>query len=250
MSAALARQDRQANTKLGQTTSELVYIPIAPCRFIDTRNVGGPISGTRAYDFDLTGSSYGGSGACNPSGAVGGNAKLIGAIAMNVTIVSPPLAPGFLGARPAGDTNTTSLVNWYEGGATVQAANAAVITTNQGAGTNEIEFFGGPTQVIVDVFGVFAAPTATALDCATQVQHGPGNNDVLNNTFQVIGAPACPAGYTRTAVNCHEDSFGSGVYLQEASAAFSDCRFFNVSGISRSSSQMAAESVCCRIPGR
>ena len=46
------------NTKLegpafGGNSTELVYIPLTPCRFIDSRNVGGPLVGTAAFDLDL-----------------------------------------------------------------------------------------------------------------------------------------------------------------------------------------------------
>jgi len=166
----------KANTKLegpafGGNATELVYIPLTPCRFIDSRNIGGPLVGTAAFDLDLTGSSYGGSAACDPTAAVGNNANNIGAIAINVAIVSPTGAPGFVGARPFGATTTTALVNWYQAGASVQASNAAVVTTDQSLSNPEIELFGSPTQYIVDIFGLFAAPTATALDCQDVVPY-------------------------------------------------------------------------------
>ena len=91
--------------------------------------------------------------------------------------MSPTVAPGFIGVRPAGATNTSALVNWYASGPTVQASNAGVVTTNQSlSSADEIEFFGSSTQFIVDVFGVFAAPTATALDCT----NGTETNVVVN----------------------------------------------------------------------
>lgn len=84
---------RQETSRHGGLSTELVYIPLIPCRFIDTRNVGGPLVGTRGFDLDLTGTSYGGSGTCDPSAAVGNNANNIGGIAINVAIVSPTVAP-------------------------------------------------------------------------------------------------------------------------------------------------------------
>ena len=157
----------------GQTTTELTYLPIQPCRYIDTRNVGGPIVGTRQFDLDDAGNLHGGSAACTPiTSTVGaGNSSQVGAIAANVAIVSPTAAPGFIGARPVGSANTTALVNWYEAGPSVQASNAGILAIDQQVAViNEIEFFGSPTQIIVDVFGVFAAPTATALQCQESTQ--------------------------------------------------------------------------------
>src|SRR5439155_22106703 len=112
-----------------------VYRPIPPCRYIDSRNVLGPISGSRTYDLDGTGSPWGGSASCNPVTASGVlNADDFAAVAINVTIIGPTGAPGFIGARPVGSPNTTSLVNWFQAGATVQPASAGVISTFQGLG--------------------------------------------------------------------------------------------------------------------
>ena len=168
----------KAPQKLGAANTELVYYPITPCRYIDTRNVGGLLTTPRGFDLASTGNTYGGSAACNPKAAVGGNEDTIGALAINVAIVSPTTAPGFVGVRPAGDINQSALVNWYAAGPTMQASNAGVVTTNQsGATVNEIEFFGSPTQFIVDVFGVFAAPTATSLDCTNGIETGVRRHD-------------------------------------------------------------------------
>lgn len=244
LSSALARVDAHANRKLGQTFTELVYIPITPCRYIDTRNVGGPISGTRAYDLDQSGTSYGGSAACNPVSTVS-TAGYIGAIAANVTIVAPPLAPGFIGARPAGDTNTTSLVNWYEGGPNVQAANAGLIPTRQFGGTDEFELFGGPAQVVVDVFGVFAAPTATALDC---VWTSTGSTAIAAGASATVQSPHCQTGYVIPGGSCETPgSFAARLSGARPAGDSWWCDYTNQSGASLSP---AAAARCCRIPGR
>src|SRR5690242_19361613 len=73
---------------LGDASTDLVYRPITPCRYIDTRNVGGPISGFRDFDLHNTGTTYGGSGSCDPkSAAPGGDPANIGAVAFNLAIV-------------------------------------------------------------------------------------------------------------------------------------------------------------------
>jgi hypothetical protein len=235
--------------KLGQASTELVYYPITPCRYIDTRSVGGPLNVSRQFDLANTGNVYGGVMACNPKSAVGGNEDNIGALAMNVAIVSPTVAPGFVGVRPAGSTASTALVNWYIAGPTVQASNAGVVTTDQTVAANEIEVFGGATQFIVDVFGVFAAPTATALDCV----NGTETNTTIGTgarNFNLF-ASACPTGYTMVSNSCQTTApstdivlGGSGVF----SGPDSNC-FGYYSGAS------AAETVfnapwCCRVPGR
>ena len=246
----------KAPMKLGTSnSSELVYYPITPCRYADTRNVGGPlVAGVpRAFDLANTGSPYGGSGACNPKSAVGGNEDLIGALAINVTIISPTAAPGFVGARPAGSSAVTSLVNWYNAGAGVQAANAAIVTTDQSVGANEIEFFGSPTEFIVDVFGVFAAPTATALDCTA----GTETSVTLNSAGDFnLAANACPASYAMVSNSCqavgdytngHVVLAGQGTGVGIVTSYASNC----VGAYTGSSSVTIFNAPwCCRIPGR
>jgi len=242
----------KAPQKLGAANTELVYYPVTPCRYIDTRNVGGPLVTSRAFDLANDGGTYGGSAACNPKSAVGGNEDTIGALAINVAIVGPTVAPGFIGVRPAGATNTSALVNWYASGATVQASNAGVVTTNQTQSTvDEIEFFGSSTQFIVDVFGVFAAPTATALDC----MNGTETNvvvDTSNRDFNLF-AGACPAGYAMVSNSCQagpSGAFEGGQVLLAGQGAFtggSNC-FGYYAGTS--SATIFNAPWCCRIPGR
>ena len=240
----------KAPAKLGAASTELVYYPITPCRYIDTRNVGGPLTAPRGFDLANTGNTYGGSAACDPKAAVGGNEDTIGALAINVAIVSPTTAPGFVGVRPAGAVNTSALVNWYAAGANVQASNAGVVTTNQSQATvDEIEFFGSPTQFIVDVFGVFAAPTATALDCT----NGTETNvvvDTANRDFNLFAA-ACPTGYAMVSNSCQAsgDFTGGNVVLAGQGTFTGDSNCFGYYA-GTSSATIYNTPWCCRIPGR
>jgi hypothetical protein len=240
----------KAPAKLGAANTELVYYPITPCRYIDTRNVGGPLTTPRGFDLANNGNSYGGSAACDPKTAVGGNEDTIGALAINVAIVSPTTAPGFVGVRPAGAVNTSALVNWYASGPSVQASNAGVVTTNQSPSTtDEIEFFGSPTQFIVDVFGVFAAPTATALDCT----NGTETNVVVDTTTRDFNlfASACPAGYAMMSNSCQAngDFAGGNVVLAGQGAFTGDSNCFGYYA-GTSSATIFNTPWCCRIPGR
>jgi len=250
---ALARADmaRDGIAKLGQASTELVYYPITPCRFIDTRNVGGKLpapAGSRAYDLDNTGDIYGGSAACNPKAAVGNNSNNFGAIAMNVAIVDPSSFPGFVGARPVGSTNTTALVNWYQGGATVQASNAGIITTDQTLLLDEIEFFGTSTHIVVDVFGVFGAPTSTPLDCVT----GTLTQTAVNTTTRdySLQASGCPTGYGMVSNSCNVSGDIQGV--RQAGGGVQTAN--DARCIGRYEGQSAATIInvpwCCRLPGR
>lgn len=245
---AKAEVAREGVAKLGQANTELVYYPITPCRYIDTRNVGGKIVGSRAYDLGNAGDIYGGSAACNPKTAVGGDENNMAAISMNVAIVDPSAFPGFLGARPVGSTNTTSLVNWYQAGAIVQASNAGIIAVDQSLLTEEIEFFGTTTHLIVDVFGVFGQPTSTPLQCVTGTLTQVGVNTTTRDYS--LQASGCPTGYGLVGNSCNATGDVAGV-RQAGGGVFtaSDARC-----IGRYEGASAATIInvpwCCRIPGR
>jgi hypothetical protein len=241
--------------QIGSPSTELVYYPITPCRYIDTRAscpLCGPLNGTRSYNLALTGGAYGGVVACDPKQVVGGNEDLIGALAINVVIVSPTSPTGFIGARPAGSTETTSLVNWFQQGPTVQAANAGIVSTNQSPSvTAEIEFFGSPTQFIVDVFGVFAAPTAGAPDCVQGALQST-TADMTTPSFTLTAA--CPAGYAKVSVKCAAtagDSNTGNLRLTEAGinnpGSIASCSGYYAGATNVT---VTAQANCCRIPGR
>jgi len=244
---------RDATPQLGSSSVELVYYPITPCRYIDTRIQGGPLAGSRTIDLAFTGGAFGGSIACDPKAAVGGNEDNIGALAINVAIVGPTVSPGFLGVRPAGATNTSALVNWWQQGASVQASNAGIVTTNQStASAAEIEFFGSATHFIVDIFGVFAAPTATAMDCVAGGLATATANTTTRNYAVTSGA--CPTGYAPVSVNCSVSGgdFGAGRMRKSEAGINNPGAASTCSGYysGATSVTVTAQARCCRVPGR
>jgi len=254
-SDAIVRAQKTTEKAIGDASTDLVYRPITPCRYIDTRNVGGPITSPRSYDLGLTGATYGGSAGCNPVSASGvGSVDEIAAVSINVAIVSPAFQPGFLGVRPAGSSNTTAFVNWYLAGPTIQASNAGVVTTAQGAG-NDIEFFGTQTQVVVDVMGVFSRPDATALECVTIRTQGAGTNNLPTATDYVFPIPSvCTTGYTAVAIGCeYGPAAPAGLTLTSAStpgAVFYACAWRNDTGATLDQASFNTHTRCCRVPGR
>jgi hypothetical protein len=133
----------------GLTTQDLSnplpFIPLAPCRIVDTRGNGAPITGgiftggadVRTYDV---------TGICGiPSSAH--------ALSLNFTVTGPgQTVPGFLLAWPAGGAiPPVSILNWDS--VPQQIANAAVVPTNfTQAFTVNVS---GPTHVIIDVNGFY-----------------------------------------------------------------------------------------------
>jgi hypothetical protein len=233
----------------GSTTDDLIFKPWTPCRYVDTRVVGGKIAGTRGYDLSLNGASYGGVAGCDPTTLAGVGENSFGGMAMNITIVDTSTAgvPGFLAARPAGSAGLTSLVNWYVAGATVSDANAAIVAMDQTIGADEFELVtSGPVHAVVDLFGAFIAPNPTPLQCV---------NTAESSTLVAAGAsfsldpPACPAGYSQVSARCRAEFFNTFNWATIGSSlgAGSDCQGTNTSGVAHNGYAMAT---CCRVPGR
>lgn len=238
-SASAAALDGTA--AFGSTTEDLVYKPISPCRFIDTRNIGGAINGTRGFDVFLNGASYGGVAGCNPTALFGVGENAFGALAVNVTVVSPGDAPGFLAVKPTAASPTTSLLNWYQSGANVQVANAGLVTLDQSGAADEFVIqTSGPAQVIVDIFGAFIAPNATALDVFTTAETLV--NVAAGGTANA-NAPACPTGYSYVSTQCESSTW-------QMPFVFFSGGTCSAQNNSASTAVLRASRVCARVPGR
>lgn len=223
---------------LGSTTDDLVFTPKTPCRFIDTRVVGGPISGVRTFDTFLTGPNYGGDVSCVLPVAGGY------AFAANVTVVVASGSPGYLALRPAGSTAITSFINWPTGG-TTGLANSGIITTALVSGHYQFEAVpGGNTpDMILDYFGYFAPNAPTALDVTNGV-YETFNLAINYNGFHYTSA-VCPSGYAPIASYCY-NNVTDGVYLTGSginSGAW--CGWRNLSG---AAVNVVQNVFCARVP--
>jgi len=142
---------------LGEATNDLIYVPITPCRIVDTRNggAGGSFAASESRTYTYVGGAAQGGATCTfTAGATPA------ALAINATVVSSglgnnPAAFGFLSIYPEGGSPTSSWMN-YLGSDT--KANAGVAAINQSSGKFSV-FAQNPTHVIVDLFGVFRAAT-------------------------------------------------------------------------------------------
>ncbi len=133
---------------LGTPTSSpaLQFVPVIPCRLIDTRHTGGAIQGSTSRSFAIT--QLGG---CDiPSAAA--------AYSLNVTAV--PHGPlGYLTIWPAGESQpTTSLLNSTDGRI---KADAAIVP----AGTSDAVsvFVSNTSDVLLDINGYFTTPNYETL---------------------------------------------------------------------------------------
>lgn len=238
---------------LGDTNQDLVYKPFVPCRYIDTRNVGGKINSPRGFDISLPGTSYGGIAACDPLTLIGGviDDNSVGGLAMNVTIFDTSSAPppGFLAVRPVGSTNVTSLLNWYVQGPFVQDANYAIITMDQSTAANEFEILASAqVHVIVDLFGAFVAPNATALDCATL--YNTSSTSVPAGGENCANPPVCPASYTVTSPLFSKGGANDGLVVSQMNLNLPGLQVCGRNTNSVGSLSFTAGVQCCRVPGR
>jgi len=144
-SAATHRFTPKAAVDIG---GPLVFVPVTPCRVVDTRNAtgafGGPIFNageTRSYTI--------------PSSSCSGILTGISAVSLNITVTSTP-AGGFLTAWPYGASQPgVANLTWFGSGQTLTSA--SIVPTASGGSISV--YVGMPsgtqTHVIIDINGYF-----------------------------------------------------------------------------------------------
>lgn len=224
---------------LGDAASDLVYVPVTPCRILDTRVTGTPIAANGTLDVDVTAVSnysFQGGDASNCGGV--GAAGSFAAAAINFTVVTPGAA-GYITAYPYLVTRPLAATVNYTAGDI--RGNFAVVQLDQGASAPEMTIYSfAQTHVVADIVGYYINPQATALQCQdtansiTSVAAGATTNVV---------APACPSGYTMTATNCESGSWQMPFVFQHAGTC-------SAQNNSASAAELRASRTCCRVPGR
>jgi len=228
---------------LGSSGDSLVFTPIAPCRYVDTRNVGGPITSTpKSFSLINGGTTYGGAIGCVLPSAT------VAALAANITVVVNGGAAGYVLLAPGDQpgAGSTSFINFPTGG-TPGLANAGIISLGpDGSGGNGFKASAGGNSafLIVDLFGYFdtAHSAARSLDCITA---GEIVKTISHNSIQTV-YPSCPAGYEVTSASCSTADtavqlIGSGVNTINN---FSFCTWRNALANDSGNTDNYAE--CCR----
>ena len=259
-------QAEKGNAKLGSTTTDQIFIPIVPCRVVDTRNVGGPISfgAARNFNFYASTGSYNWANQGGPSGSasttcpgtVTPNGGTPSAAVATITVVGPSAGGNFVAWGGANPVPTTSVLNWNNPGDI--AANTTTIPAGGRSGTGPggaiqdfAIFYNGPSgaaQVVVDVVGYFVENKATSLDCVHLSNTGSGT--IAAGGFAQIFLPACTAGYTKTGSGCsYNVTFPPGYIVEQSLNTYSDCIWINNTGAPIAGTNYNAEVTCCRVPG-
>jgi hypothetical protein len=245
------------------------FVPIPPCRVVDTRNVGGAIAfnTSRRFNFynDTAGFSWatqgGSAGLANvtcPGSTLTSAGGTLGSLpptaaVLTITVVNPTAAGNFVvwGGGPANSVPNTSMLNWTAAGAVL--ANTGTVPAGGRGPVQDFEvLYNGPSgqaDVVVDVVGYVTGNAATALQCTTQLASGTGSH--ANGAAFSLSLPACPTGYTATDIGCsNAAALPANVYLQEIAAVSARCTWFNNTGGTISATGYRAQTLCCRVPGQ
>ena len=239
LQAASAASGTRIAKVLGDAASDLVYVPVTPCRILDTRVAGGAIPANGTRDVDVTAVSnysFQGGDASNCGGA--GAAGSFAAVAVNFTVVTPSIA-GYITAYPYGATRPLAATVNYSAGDI--RGNFAIVQLDQGSAAPEMTIYSyAQTHVVADIVGYYINPAATALQC--QDTANTITSVAAGNTANVT-APACPTGYTMTATNCEAGSWQMPFVFQHGGTC-------SAQNNGAAAAELRASRTCCRVPGR
>lgn len=237
VSAAAGSTDKPRFTAnvLGDADRDLIFVPVTPCRILDTRVAGGAIAANTTRSFDVTAvSSYsfqgGDASNCGGVGAAGSFA----AAAINFTVVTPSIA-GYITAFPFATTQPLAATVNYTAGDI--RGNFAVVKLDQGASANELSVYSfAQTHLVADIVGYYRNPGAPTMEC---VQTAKNTTTIAASANGNAFAPACAVGYEATATNCETDTWTMPIVYQSNGA----CSARNNGG---SASDLSASRTCCR----
>jgi hypothetical protein len=153
---------------LGDTSADLVYTPVVPCRIVDTRSGGGgvflPGNQRNWLAFNPGGFASQGGSATN----CGIPARPVG-VMLNTTLANTVGGPEFFTLWPFNQARpNASTVNWWASGQ--QPANAEIVPLCTGGGcmADFSAYAAGQTDAIIDVLGYFK-PAVNATTGAFEV---------------------------------------------------------------------------------
>ena len=150
---------------LGSGTSETKFVPITPCRIVDTRLAGGKLTvagGSRVFDVAGSGATFAAQG-----GKAGGCGIPTSATAIEATITAIDSGSGFLRAWPANAAapnatflNYTDMLNVSNTGAIGINGCTGICLVNTDL---RLRAFGSDTHVVVDVNGYYNLPMSATV---------------------------------------------------------------------------------------
>lgn len=210
---ATARQELRAVAAdaIGAPDSELLFVPLAPCRVIDTRFAGGKFVPSEKRDFEVTGTENFAAQGGNPGGCgvpIGASQPLAAAVAINFIAVEPD-GGGHLTAWEFGQPEPfASVINYAKVGLNI--ANGVIVPV---AGVStiakdlSIRAAVAPTHVVADVTGYFTR-------FPIEEFQGGLKSEVVTNTFNEL--ISLSDGGCKELVTCVLTAPAAGTVLVEA----------------------------------
>ncbi len=241
-----AAKTEDSTAALGDATTDLVYVPVTPCRVIDTRLAGGviPAAGTRDFEIASVTDYTAQGGAATNCGV--GNVSGVASAVINFTSVSPTFAGFATAYQFGGALPLAATVNYAAGEISGNLSIVPLDSNPAGADISVYSF--AQTHLVGDIVGYFVPPQATALQCtSTFVTENVAANDIFD-----IQIPACPVSYAITGAGCRTPGFNQANWaINGLFRTGADINAF-CSGTNTTAGVVTVEGTaqCCRVPGR
>lgn len=225
----------------GDTTTDLVFTPVAPCRIIDTRSaVAGILTAGVVRTFGVNGNMSAQGGSTTGCGIpVDPLAVVVNLAAINGS--GSPTGAGNVRAWRHNDPVPTAVVLNYNASNTT-LSNMVVIPVCFSCGTLldiSLRSDVSNVHVVGDIVGYYAPPAPTALQCVTTAET---IINVAAGAQANAPAPACATDYTETATYCESSTWQMPfVYFSGGTCSAQN------NGTTTAS--LRASRRCCRIPG-
>lgn len=229
--------------QIGSPTSDLVFTPVAPCRIVDTRVVGGQILGLNTRSFKASGANFSAQGGSSTSCGIPVTTD-VAALALNL-VAAWPAADGWIAAYPFGDIQpNASSLNFKAGDV---LANTAILKVSQaGAAYDWTLYTTTTTHFVADVVGFYSRPMKTSFECES-----PTSSVLIPANSTGLGSKFCTAGFTLTGGGCGHALTDSSVLISKSIPLVNNdgwfCRWQNTAAVENTAYTYAR---CCRIAGR
>lgn len=153
---------------------ETVFVPITPCRVIDTRVKGGPVSAARSFYVAGT------ANVTNQGGRSGGCGIPSAASAVSANVVATGATKGgFVKGYPAGAPEPgASIINY--GNASI--ANGLALAIRPGTAQNLTLKASSPVQLVVDITGYYAPQIEAFVDADGTLNTGTARVATVTHT--------------------------------------------------------------------
>ncbi len=248
---------RDVAKTLGNAATDLVFVPNSPCRAVETRDIVGAFAANQTRNYDVAGGAADftdqvtGANGATPCAAMAldGAGNVPKAVLVGISVIGQSNA-GFLNAWAFNDTEPVVATMVFDGGGL--ASTFAVVPVCQ-SGTSfcgddiSLKVAGATAHIAVDVYGYFARPEATALQCV-DVYNATATN-VSAGADGCVDPPACNLGYSFISPLFDNSGFG-GLVISQLNGPGAAGTAICGRNTSASAKSYIAGARCCRVPGR